>query len=100
MAAGSDAPFGPTDPWTAIRTARTRAAASGAVVGADECVPAAVALRWYLADPRHLRRVRQLHVGAPADLVVLADTLDAVLGDPDPSAVRATVINGFPVHGP
>ncbi len=98
LAAGSDAPFGPIDPWTAIRTAATRAAPSGAVVGPGEAVPAATALGWYLADPRHLGRTRSVHVGAPADLVVLDGPIDAVLRDPGPSAVRATVVGGVVVH--
>lgn len=98
VAAGSDAPFGPTDPWTAIRAARTRAAPSGARVGPGESVPTATALRWYLADPRHLGSVRSLHVGADADLVVLTDPIEAVLRDPDRSAVRATIVGGVPLH--
>jgi predicted amidohydrolase YtcJ len=98
VAAGSDAPFGPIDPWTAIRAARTRSAPSGVVVGLQESVSTATALGWYLADPQDLGRVRSLHLGAAADLVVLFGSIDAVLRDPDRSAVRATVVGGVVVH--
>ncbi|MCU1456402.1 MAG: hypothetical protein JWL73_494 [Actinomycetia bacterium] len=98
VAAGSDAPFGPADPWRAIRAAGDRTAPSGAVVGAPESVPAQMALSWYLADPRRLGRSRSVAVGGDADLVVLSGPLDAVLRDPDRTSVSTTIIGGAVVH--
>ncbi len=53
VAAGSDAPYGPTDPWLAMATARSRLTRAGHVLGAREAVE----------GPR-----RRVEVGEPADL--------------------------------
>jgi predicted amidohydrolase YtcJ len=46
----TDAPFGPADPWVAMRAAVDRRAPSGRQVAADEAVDAEVALRLFADD--------------------------------------------------
>jgi predicted amidohydrolase YtcJ len=94
VAAGTDAPFGWPDPWLAIRAAVRRRTPAGHILGPDEAVATAVALRWWWGtgpDPAARRRLRP---GQPADLVVLACPLpEAVSGD-GPVPVRATIVGG------
>ena len=49
----TDAPFGPDDPWVAIRAAIERRAASGAPVGSDRGLEPASALDLFLGPPAH-----------------------------------------------
>ena len=62
--AGSDAPFGPLDPWLAMTAATTRRSRTGQAVGPDEAVDPATALGWYTDG-------RRVAVGEPADLCLL-----------------------------
>jgi predicted amidohydrolase YtcJ len=69
---GTDAPFGGFDPWAAVSAAATRRTASGRVLGPDERVAPAVALRSFLADPRSPGGPpRRLREGGPADLCLV-----------------------------
>lgn len=96
VASSSDAPYGPLDPWTAIRAAVDRRTSSGrSLSAARESVPAATALRAYLTsadDPAG--RARSIASGHRADLVVMSGSLADVLHEPDSSWVRATIIDG------
>jgi predicted amidohydrolase YtcJ len=95
VAGSSDAPYGPLDPWTAIRAAMTRRTRSGAVLAAAEAIPARRALDLWLADPAHPGGPpRRLAAGAPADLCLLRAPLAEVLADPAANAVAATIIGG------
>jgi predicted amidohydrolase YtcJ len=94
VAASSDVPFGPANPWLAIATAISRRTSSGAVLGAAERVSAAQALRLYLAAPGDLRRIRTIAPGEPGDVCILRAPLQAVLSDPLGTEVAATVIGG------
>ncbi|MFV2173114.1 amidohydrolase family protein [Actinomadura sp. LOL_016] len=68
----SDAPYGPVDPWAVMDAAVRRRTRSGAVLGADEAITPADALRSYLAPPDDPGGTpRRVRVGAPADLVLL-----------------------------
>lgn len=101
VAAGSDAPYGPLDPWTAIDAAATRTTATGATLGAGERVSALRALGMFLApleDPGGPPRL--VAVGAAADLCLLDRPLDQALAAPSADHVRATVIGGRVVAGP
>jgi predicted amidohydrolase YtcJ len=83
VAAGSDAPYGPIDPWVAIHTACTRRTRTGQVLGADEGVEPGIALGLYLGhplDPGGPRR--RVMVGEPADLCLLDRPLVDVLSAP------------------
>jgi predicted amidohydrolase YtcJ len=99
LAAGSDAPFGPADPWVGIAGAVRRSTPSGARLGVQEALGPEAALDLYLSPldnpggpPRSVR------VGAPGDLCLLTvpwrdarEVLSAAL-------VRATVIDGAVVY--
>ncbi|HEX7132975.1 MAG TPA: amidohydrolase family protein [Iamia sp.] len=96
VAAGSDAPFGPVDPWRSIAAAVHRRTRTGAPFGLDEAISpgAAVALHTgRLDDPSS---VRTLAVGAPADLVVLDDGWQTIAAQP---RVAATAVAGALTHG-
>lgn len=71
VAAGTDAPFGPEDPWTVMATAVDRRTADGAPLGPDEAIPPDEALGLFLGEPEAPGRRRRVVVGARADLCVL-----------------------------
>lgn len=99
VAGSTDAPFGPDDPWLAMRTAVERTTASGRSLGPDEAVAPPVALDRFLAPlTAPGGPPRTVHVGAPADLVLLDRPLAAALAEPSPSLVRTTWIGGMVVH--
>lgn len=99
VAAGTDAPFGSSDPWLAIRAAIRRRTSSGQIMGAAEAVDDAVALRWWWGSASAPAQPRKLAVGAPGDLVVLDVPLRAALEGDGPVPVAATVIAGEIVTG-
>ncbi|MCW1402795.1 amidohydrolase family protein [Novosphingobium sp. MW5] len=98
LAAGSDAPFGSTDPWAAMRAAMSRRTAGGAMIAEEEALSAEEALSLYLADPNDLTRQRQIEVGASADFCLLNRPWLAARQVMDSSLVRATIIGGDLVH--
>jgi predicted amidohydrolase YtcJ len=72
VAGGTDAPYGPADPWRAMAAAVDRRTPSGAVLGADEGLDPQRALGLFLgtaADPGGPSR--RIEPGAPGDLCVL-----------------------------
>ncbi len=94
VAAGTDAPFGPPDPWVAIRAAVGRTTASGVPLGPAERLAPMAALSLFLgsaADPLMPRRVA---VGAPADLCLLGLPLEAALRSPSSEHVAVTLVGG------
>ncbi|HVU74779.1 MAG TPA: amidohydrolase family protein [Mycobacteriales bacterium] len=95
VALSSDAPYGPLDPWATLRAARDRTTATGVLVGADERVTAASALRMMqteLDDPTGAPRA--VAAGQPADVVLLHTSLRDALDALDATAVRHTFIAG------
>ena len=99
VAGSTDAPFGPDDPWLAMRTAVERTTATGRTLGPDEVVAAPVALASFLAPLSEPGGpARTVRVGAPADLVLLDRPLAAALAEPSSSHVRTTWIGGKVVH--
>lgn len=87
----SDAPYGPIDPWVAMRAAVDRTTPSGHVLGADECIGAAEALAAFGARTT-------LHRGERADLVLLATPLAVARRDLRHTGVVVTIIDGEVVH--
>lgn len=83
----SDAPYGPLDPWLAMRTAVTRETVAGAVLGAGERVSPRTALGLYTGG-------LTLQVGMAADLCLLRVGLDRALVELDAHNVAATFIAG------
>jgi predicted amidohydrolase YtcJ len=99
VAGSTDAPFGPADPWLAMRTAIDRTTAAGRPLGHGEAVAPRVALASFLAPlATPGGPSRTVRVGAPGDLVLLDRSLDAALGEPSASHVRATWIGGMVMH--
>lgn len=95
LALSSDAPYGPSDPWTIMAAAMRRRTASGAVVGPAEVLTPRAALDAFLAPPDDPGGpARTIHPGAAADLVLLDGPLTDLLADPHADRVRATIIDG------
>jgi predicted amidohydrolase YtcJ len=96
----TDAPFGPADPWLAIRAATERRTRTGAAVGADEALGPARALELFLSPPDAPGAApRRVCAGAPGDLVLLDAPLEVALDQPSADRVRATWIAGVLRHG-
>lgn len=96
VAASSDAPYGPADPWIGLAAAVDRRTASGALFGGDEAVDRRTALRLLAGDPHDPGTPRLLAAGEPADLVILDTELGATT--PQPS-VLATLRSGHLIAG-
>lgn len=82
VAGSTDAPFGPADPWAAMRSAVDRRTASGRPIGVAEAIDPRGALRAFLGpldDPAG--PARRVAVDAPADLCLFEGTLAEVLAD-------------------
>jgi predicted amidohydrolase YtcJ len=92
VAGSSDAPFGPEDPWLAMRTAVTRATRTGRVVGAAERITPEAALALYTGP------TRGVHAGAPADVCLLRVPWREARAALAAEQVAATVVAGRVVH--
>lgn len=91
----TDAPFGPADPWCAVRAAVDRRAASGARVGADRGLAPASALDLFLGPPeRPGGPRRRVLPGLPADLCLLDVPLRSALLEPSSRHVVTTIAAG------
>ena len=91
----TDAPFGPDDPWCAVRAAVERRAASGAPVGSDRGLDPASALDLFLGPPEHPGGPRRrVTPGAPADLCLLDVPLAVALRGPSSEHVVTTIAGG------
>jgi predicted amidohydrolase YtcJ len=97
VAVGSDAPYGPADPWVHVAAAVDRLTAGGVRVGADEGVDVVTALSLLQRGPAAPYGPRRsLRPGGPADLCVLDTSWRELVDDPA-AAVHATWIGGAPV---
>jgi predicted amidohydrolase YtcJ len=86
--AGSDAPYGPPNPWILIRAAINRKAPSGVVLGADEAVEAKQALA-LLASHGLIKK------GACADCCLVDPGWEGQLEQAtDPNPVQLSLIGG------
>lgn len=94
VAAGTDAPFGPADPWLCIATAVSRRTSSGQVLGMTERTSAIQALELFLAAPDDVHQLRAVAPGQPADLCLLHLPLNEALAQPSTASLRATLIAG------
>lgn len=98
LAAGSDAPYGATDPWAAMRAAVSRQTASGIVIGHGEEQTPEQALALFLADPVTLDRQRRIAVGGLADLCLLDRPWHEARTRLHATDVRCTIARGQLVH--
>jgi predicted amidohydrolase YtcJ len=95
----TDAPFGPEDPWAAIRSAVDRRTSGGSVLGAAEAVSVQAALDCFLSDPcAPGGPPRSVRVGDVADLCLLDAPLGHVRASPCSEHVVATWVGGALVH--
>jgi predicted amidohydrolase YtcJ len=94
VALSTDAPFGDSDPWAAMRAAVHRRSPTGQVLNAAECVDARTALTLFLGSATQPARPRTHPPGQPADLCVLSAPPREALGQLDAGLVVATVIGG------
>ncbi len=95
VAGSSDAPYGPLDPWVAIKTAAHRTTVAGNALGTQERVTPEQALNMYLGMPEAPGGPpRTIDVGSPADLCLLQKPLDAALRNLTSENVFMTIIEG------
>ena len=95
IAAGSDAPFGSSDPWVAMAAAVARPTGFGEDRGLDP--DAALAL--YTGTPDDPGgEVRRVRVGEVADLCLLDRGWPAARRDLAAVEVRMTIVGGKPIH--
>jgi predicted amidohydrolase YtcJ len=91
----TDAPFGPDDPWLAVRSATERTAANGMRVGADSGLAPQSALNLFLAPlSRPGGAPRSVTAGMRADLCLLDVCLREALLDPSSRHVALTIAGG------
>ena len=95
LAAGSDAPYGPTDPWLAIAAAMDRRTGTGRDLGPAERLDPAAALGLYFGPfEAPGGPARRVVVGAAADLCLLRRPLAPALAAPAADLVAATLVGG------
>ncbi|HZU80430.1 MAG TPA: amidohydrolase family protein, partial [Acidimicrobiales bacterium] len=92
VAAGTDAPFGSPDPFTAVRAAVTRRTQGGRPLGPHEAVDLRTAFALFTGEAAAPAHPRRLAPGEPGDLCVVAD--GPLPGPGQPPPVRATVVAG------
>ena len=92
----SDAPYGPLDPWLAMKAAIERRSEEGLCLGESERLAPAEALALYSPGYR-----KPLQPGSKADLCLLKTPLDSALQQLSAGLVRMTIIGGrlFPADG-
>jgi predicted amidohydrolase YtcJ len=95
VAGSTDAPFGPDDPWVAVRAAIERRAPSGARVGSDRGLQPDAALELFLGSPEQPGGpIRRIEAGWAADLCLLSVPRRAALQDPSSRHVAVTIAGG------
>ncbi|MCU1428475.1 MAG: Amidohydrolase 3 [Actinomycetia bacterium] len=87
----SDAPYGPIDPWEAMRAAVQRRTARGTVVGASERIRPSNALALFTGSDT-------VRAGLPADLVLLSVPLSDALARLRRDDVVLTIVGGAVVY--
>lgn len=99
FAAGSDAPYGATDPWAAMRAAVERRTEDAVLIGSAECLTPEQALALFGGQPHSPGTgLRTLEVGQPADLCLLDAGWDAVREDLSARHVMLTLRDGCPIY--
>ena len=99
MAAGSDAPYGPLDPWLSMQTAVDRCTASGVVLGRAEGITPEQALGLFLGPAEAAGNGRYgIEPGERADLCLLHKPWQVAREHLTRELVRATFIDGVALH--
>ncbi|HEX4376237.1 MAG TPA: amidohydrolase family protein [Steroidobacteraceae bacterium] len=95
LAAGSDAPYGSTNPWIAMQAAVERRTREGRPLGDSEALQPEQALALYLTPLQNpAREPRRLQPGAAADLCLLDRPWRVARNDLSAVRVSATVCQG------
>jgi predicted amidohydrolase YtcJ len=94
VACGTDAPFGPDDPWTVAQTAATRRTRSGKSVGPEERVDNWTAISMFLGSSVFPATMRTVSPGAAGDLCLLYPPLREGLRELSVGNVAACVVAG------
>ncbi len=95
LAGGSDAPYGPLDPWQAMVAATTRLTPSGQALGLGEALAPREALDLFLGSSLSpATPMRAIAVGQSADLCLLAESSLEAWSRSGLRQVRATLIDG------
>ena len=101
LAAGTDAPFGDSDPWQAMAAAVDRRTRNGACLNQDEALTPEQALALFTGPAtRPGAGPRAIHVGAVADLCLLDRPWRDAREDLAAVQVSATIRAGTIIHGP
>lgn len=99
FAAGSDAPYGGTDPWAAMRAAMERRTGDGVVMSAHEQLSPEQALALFGGTPLQPGSgVRPLRAGQIADLCLLDVDWRTLREDLAAHHVRLTLRGGEPIY--
>lgn len=98
VALSTDMPFGDADPWAVMRAAVHRTTRSGHVLGRGERTDATTALKMFLGGAQAPAVPREVAVGSPADLCLLAVSPREALDALEASLVAATVYDGAVVY--
>ena len=100
LAGSTDAPFGPADPWAAMRAAVDRRTACGVALGSEEALSPEQARDLFLSPLEAPGAApRRIEVGAAADLCLLADPWARARDELCATRVRASWCGGALVHG-
>lgn len=94
VAAGTDAPFGPDDPWVVIRAAVERRSRTGVLLGPEERLEPRRALSLLLGPGSAPGSPRRVAPGEPGDLCVLSAPFEEALAELDAGNVAATIVGG------
>ena len=95
LGAGSDAPVGGLDPWSAMRAAVSRTGPDEIVLGAPERLSPELALALFLGPPERPGGPRRaVRPGEVADLCLLSSPWAEARGRLSSDLVRATVVGG------
>ncbi|MDR3664012.1 MAG: amidohydrolase family protein [Mycobacterium sp.] len=98
VAFSTDAPFGHTDPWAAMRAATTRRTPAGDFLSPNETVSAAEAVTMFLGHADAPARPRTIAPGQPGDVCILTPGPDEALASLAAEMVSATIISGTAVY--
>ncbi|OLP00566.1 amidohydrolase [Mycolicibacterium porcinum] len=94
VALSTDAPFGASDPWAAMRAAVHRRTPGGAVLNPVERISGRRALTLFLGSAENPSRPRRIGPGEPGDLCLLAGSPQRVVDALDADLVAATIVGG------
>jgi predicted amidohydrolase YtcJ len=95
LGAGSDAPVGDLDPWSAMTAAVSRTGPDEKVLGAPERLSPELALGLFLGPPEHPGGPRRaVRPGQVADLCLLSSPWAEVRRHLSADLVRATIVGG------